>query len=212
MISVSEYATHRQVTVKAVVDAIRAGRLKRSIHPTGKIISVSMADKEWELNTNPFWRMNAQGAAAYSPGKEELQPVVAARGFPQSEPTLPPTRIVSMIDDDDGDPDDLDEEDAARSKNPALREKHWKAETARLKFREASGELAPVSEMASKWATYVLNCRGKLLNVPGKAKLIFPDLTVDLMTGLEFLISDALTELIVTPKKENHADERTADT
>jgi phage terminase Nu1 subunit (DNA packaging protein) len=49
--SLRAYARHRGVSLAAVQAAIRAGRLRASLTPDGKIADAELADAEWEATT-----------------------------------------------------------------------------------------------------------------------------------------------------------------
>jgi phage terminase Nu1 subunit (DNA packaging protein) len=63
MVTPNHYAKHRQVTLQAVLAAIKSGRLVKSVtqKPSGRyLVDVELADKEWAENTD-----NLTGAAAH---------------------------------------------------------------------------------------------------------------------------------------------------
>lgn len=184
----SEYAKHRGCSQPAVIQAIQSGRLSRSLNEQNRIISFELADKEWEENTDPMERMRAMGDAAYEveddgPSRSEID-----------DATMPSPNDLS----DNQDGEDLDSDPAARSKNPAIRVKHWQAEIARLKFREAAGELVPASQVEAKLSKYIHACRAKLLALPSRAKQAMPHLELSDVATLEDLVGEALEDLIVS--------------
>jgi len=64
-----------------------------------------------------------------------------------------------------------------------------------LKLKKMTGELVPVDEVESTWATIVIAIRTKLLAVPTKAKLRVPDMPPRYVELIEALIREALEDL-----------------
>ena len=105
---------------------------------------------------------------------------------PQRAPQLAPTPARAPTPTED-EPPNLHEASA--------REKHWKAELAELKFKEAAGELVPAAEVRSKVEGAFRTCKTKLLAIPSRARQAIPHLTIAETASLEDLIREALEEL-----------------
>ena len=71
----------------------------------------------------------------------------------------------------------------------------FEAKMAELKLKKMTGELVPVDEVESAWASIVIAIRTKLMAVPTKARLRAPDLSNRHVELLEELIREALEDL-----------------
>lgn len=70
-----------------------------------------------------------------------------------------------------------------------------KAELARLKFEEESGQLVRADDVRFAWGKIVAAVKSKVQAIPAKAKVRLPHLTIEDMEVLEDLIRESLTEL-----------------
>ncbi len=186
-ISCRAYAKRRGVSAAAVSEAIRSGRLVKSVVRGGefgqpKILDADLADREWEANTDPQRRINAAGGvdprALVAP-----VPVLISGPPPPMLGTIdvPPPRVVA--------PAVPDEATATQ------RLKAAQADLAELKFAEAAGELVPAADVERRLVDVFSACKSRLLAIPSRAKQALPHLTTADVLELDKLIREALEEL-----------------
>jgi hypothetical protein len=163
------YARRRGVTHTAVQKAIRERRLRDSIQD-GRIIDPDLADREWAENTDYTDAPKAviEHAESVAPRAAEPAPLQPVTGAAPAALTLSEASIA---------------------------EKHWKAKTAELKFRQEAGELVPAESVAAKLEDTFRTCRTKLLGIPSRARQALPHLTLQDLAALESLVREALEEL-----------------
>jgi phage terminase Nu1 subunit (DNA packaging protein) len=155
------------VSVEAVNQAIRAGRLSKSLtydaDGIAKIADPELALEEWARNTDLSRAPDAVKARAASLG------------------ILPPG--------DGGDGP------AAALAVASAREKRARAELAELKAAKEAGRLVVAADVEAGLVDMVTTCRARLLAIPSKAKLVIPHLTIDDIAALEQLVRESLEDL-----------------
>lgn len=186
-ISCGAYARRRGVSAMSVSEAIKNGRLVKSVvrvNGLPKISDPDLADAEWEANTDISRRIAAAGGVVAPPQFAAPTPkaVVAPPKVPES--------VVEPVDLDESS-DSIDSIATATQ-----REKHWKANLAELKFKEAAGELVPVADVKREWTGLLSHVRGHLLGLPTRLKQAIPVLTVKDVGLIEKLVREALEELV----------------
>lgn len=78
------------------------------------------------------------------------------------------------------------------------REKHWKAELAELRARQAKGELLEAGRVQAQVEGAILACRAKLLALPSQARQRLPHLTAEDAEVLDALVRETLEDLAVS--------------
>jgi len=158
------------VTLQAVMQAIKKGRLKESLvrDEKGKlkIRNVALAQLEWSRTTD-----NSR-----SPGYVKQR--VAER---ESSLAMHPRA-------------DVGDEGFSLAAESA-REKYWKASIAELDFKKKAGELINAKEMTDKIVNVFTICRTKLLGIPTRAKMQLPHLSASDVAMLDDLVREVLEEL-----------------
>lgn len=79
--------------------------------------------------------------------------------------------------------------------SPARREKHWKANTAELTFRQRAGELVKAADVKAKFSEKFSTVRSRVLGVPSRARQRLPHLSHADLAVLDELLREALEEL-----------------
>lgn len=198
------YAKWRGVSAMAVSRAIAQGRLPRSSARNAagvpRILDAALADQEWAQNTDytdaphgvreTAARLNAAalaeaelfGSVAAPSGVElETQPHGGAlkrtRAQPASGPELPDSPV------------------GVPMSEAAAHEKFWKAKRAQIEFEEEAGNLVLAADVEHEWTDIVRACQTKLLGVPSRVRQRYPELAADVVSGLEDLIREVLSEL-----------------
>lgn len=166
--SVRAYARRRGVSAPAVLNAIKAGRLRASLVSTPggmKIADPDLADREWDENTD----------LSRAPG------YVRARAEGRSDEAPAP-------------PSSDDEKPMSLLEASAL-EKQWNARLAELKYHKETQGLVDAAKFKERLVEVHTRARTKLLGLPAKMKTAIPVLTrADLVT-VDRLIREALEEL-----------------
>ncbi len=164
--SVRAYARRRGVSAPAVLNAIKAGRLRASLVSTPggmKIADPDLADREWDENTDLSRAPGYVRARAEGRGDEAPAP-------PSGDQPL------SLLE-------------------ASAREKEWKARLAELEYNERTGQLVDAVKLEAKLVEAHTRARTKLLGLPAKMKTAIPALTrADLVT-VDRLIREALEEI-----------------
>jgi phage terminase Nu1 subunit (DNA packaging protein) len=107
------------------------------------------------------------------------------------------TRAPSGVKDQDAGDDEDDQEDGGPSLSKAsAREKHWKALTAELTYKQRAGELVNAAELQAAMADTFTTVRTRLLGVPSKAKQRLPELTLEQLATIDDLVREGLEELV----------------
>lgn len=182
-LSFRAYARHRGVTLRAVQVAHRSGRLQRSIvmvDGTPKIRSAAAADREWDANTDISKLPDALKVARHG-RRAGTRRDRGPRSAPQSDDTQQP-----------------DLSDAT------IRDKHFRAKLAELKYRERAGQLVDAAEVKAEIIDMITVCRTKLLGLPSKVKQRLPHLTLEDLATLDAIVREALEDLAApqrTPEK-----------
>lgn len=97
----------------------------------------------------------------------------------------------SAIDDEEN-----DETVEGSMASAAVRDKHWRAKLAELKFKEAAKELVPAAEVRREWADLLSHVRTKLLGIPTRVRQAIPTLTVADVLVVENLVRESLEDLV----------------
>lgn len=184
------YAKRRGVSAMAVSEAIKNGRLVKSITRNEfgqpKIADPDLADREWEANTDSQKRINAAGGVEVERmfGTVTLGAPIPRERFEddESETDRPPKR-------------DLDESGSETVASATQRLKAAQADLAELKFKEAAGELVPARDVEARMVSVFTSCKTRLLAIPSRARQALPHLTNADVASLETLVREALEEL-----------------
>lgn len=185
-LGVREYARRIGVSHVAVLQAIKAGRLNKSVSRDEKKrprIDPAIADKEWGLNTDEDMRRNTEGAGGRAPapppkGQTDL--------FPEAVPDAPRSLAASFGG------KTVQEWRAAQL---AVSTKHDE-----LDLAERQGRLADVAKVKAQWFKLVREARDKLLNIPSRIagevaaendqKKVFATIDREIRLALEELTTD----------------------
>jgi hypothetical protein len=169
-LSLRAYATMRGDSPEAVSRAIKGGRLVKSVtyvDGVPKIADPALADQEWEDNTD----------RSRAPDAVKAKAAARAAGTPPSDEAAAADSAASGL------------------AGASAREKHWRALTAELKYRQAAGELVSAAEVQAELTNVFTTCRTKLLGLPSKLKQRFPELSVEVLAGVDDVVREALEEL-----------------
>lgn len=183
---VREYARRIGVSHVAVLQAIKAGRLNKSVTRDDRKrprINPAIADKEWGLNTDSDMNRNTEGAGGRLPapppkGQVEL--------FPEAGETAPRSLAASFGG------KTVQEWRAAQL---CVSTKHDE-----LDLAERQGRLTDVAKVKALWFKLVREARDRLLNVPSRIagevaaesdqKKVFATIDREIRLALEELTSD----------------------
>lgn len=169
-ISCRAYAKHRGVTPMSVSDAIKAGRLVRSVvrdvNGQPKISSAELADQEWEANTDSSMRAIAFGG---------------------TDPRAVP-RVGVVVRESDA-----PEGETVASATERL--KSAQADLAEIKRDTEMGELVLASTVEHRLRDVFLSCRTRLLAIPSRARQALPHLTNADVVLIEDLVREACEDL-----------------
>ncbi len=140
MVTPNHYAKHRQVTLQAVLAAIKSGRLVKSVtkKPSGRyLVDVELADKEWAANTD-----NLTGAAAH-----------VSKRKPEPEK---PVELVSV--------------EAGEMTYAEARAQHerFKSRLAQLELEQREGKLVEADAVQREAFKAARQVRDALLNLPDR--------------------------------------------
>jgi phage terminase Nu1 subunit (DNA packaging protein) len=169
--SLTAYAKMRGVSVMAVSNAVKTGRLVASVARVNgqpKIRDATLADREWEANTD----------LSKAPG------YVKQRGTDRPAGPGRPTKS-----DDERVYLGMSLGDASAA------EKVWKARIAEMDFLERSNAVVDAKEMTSKLIDVYTRCRTKLLGIPTRVKQQLPSLSVRDVAAVDALVRETLEEL-----------------
>jgi hypothetical protein len=163
----------------AVGNAVRSGRLVRSVNAEGKITDPELADREWSANTD---YTEAPAAVAVQAGARYDAPRVA-----------PPLEVVAVVGPDTGAPPPSASDGMTMAEAQRV-ERVWKAKQAELDYREAAGDLVPAADVDIRLRNAFHACKTKLLGIPNRLKTA---LGLDDSQSLEVerLVREALEEL-----------------
>jgi hypothetical protein len=170
--SLTAYAKLRGVSVMAVSNAVKTGRLVASVarvRGQPKIRDAALADREWDANTD----------LSKAPG------YVKQRG---ADRVAGPGRPPKMGDDDQvrlG----MSLADASAA------EKVWKARIAEIDFMERSGAAVDAKEMTATLVDVYTRCRTKLLGIPTRVKQQLPNLSIKDVAAVDALVRETLEDL-----------------
>jgi phage terminase Nu1 subunit (DNA packaging protein) len=110
--------------------------------------------------------------------------------------TRSPGYVKDMADMTDEELEQLEGEEGGPSLSKASAiEKHWKAKSAELAYKERAGELVNAAEVATEYANFCTTVRTKLLGLPSRMKQAHPDLTLEQLATLDDYVREALEEL-----------------
>lgn len=188
-ITLTAYAARRGVTKMAVSRAVARGILRDSVVRDARgvpaIADPELADREWAQNTDYTKAPQRAPGAAPAPA---LPPPPAPE--PEDEPEPSPPRAGPTPAPKPG------EESLA---NAAARQKHWAAELAQLKFREAAGELVPAADVERRLVNVFAASKTHLLAIPSRLQQALPHLTASDLEVLDGILREALVELAEVP-------------
>lgn len=174
------YAKRRGVSAMAVSEAIKNGRLVKSVvrneFDQPKIADPDLADREWEANTDSTKRANAAG------GVDRIAGIPIERLEDDDGEAVPPKR-------------ELDDSGAETVASATQRLKAAQADLAELKFKEAARELVPARDVEARLVSVFTSCKTRLLAIPSRARQALPHLTNADVASLETLVREALEEL-----------------
>lgn len=185
LFSLRAYARHRDVSATAVHRAIESGRLSTCVvrDASGKfrgITDLHLADREWAASTDL-----TKAPMSVILRAEEMQ----APEVPNGDETAAPASSDAPGGDGETHPDRPSLSDAT------AREKHWKAKTAELEYKQRIGELVDAKEIEARIADEYSRCRTKMLGLARKAKAAMPDLTPAHVVTIDNLVREALEDL-----------------
>lgn len=170
---VREYARHRGVSHVAVLNAIKSGRLGKSVTRDDKdrpLIDSELADAEWLPTTKEVFKDEASG----KPGdRDRARPPVSTRPLAAVPAGGPPMTFAE-----------------ARE----LRE-NYLAKLAQLDFEERSAKLVDAEEVKKQWVVVASIIRTKVLGIPSKSRQRMPDMTPEQYATLESIVRETLEDL-----------------
>lgn len=192
LMSLSDYARRKGVTVVSVSKAVKSGRLRQSVtrdeRGQPKIADVEVADREWEANTRRrIDRPAAEPAAASRQGPARAAPAPA----PSSAVQGAGRRRIQEAD------TDIPDYNAARARKEAAAavKEAALAEMAKIELAELRRQVGRVADFRLRLVNAFTTCRTKLAALPSRARSRDPSLTVAQVALLESLIREALAEL-----------------
>jgi hypothetical protein len=95
-----------------------------------------------------------------------------------------------------GEDDGLDDEgEGGEFRNAAARERHWKALTAELNYRQRAGELVNAADLQAELAETFSTVRTRVLGIPSKLKQRLPHLSFADLAAVDQEVREALEEL-----------------
>lgn len=183
-ITQAAYARHRKAahltggSREGVRKAVESGRLRDSLVKIDDVVmirDVTLADQEWERNTDVTMRLRSQGFTRPPAALAAVMPLAPVPAAPEPEPDEP----------EGGE----DYQSAHTRKERAL------ADTAEMNFRKNAGELVPAADVENQLTSYLSACKTRLLAIPSRAKQALPHLTPADLVVLEGLVREALEEL-----------------
>lgn len=187
LMSLRDYAKHRAAlglpgNAAKVSEAIKVGRLKESVarddRGDPKIADVELADREWELNTDPLKREHAMG--------EKAIPMASATTRVRVDGVLPP---------ESSPPRELDQNGAESVGSANQRKKIADANLAELKFAEAAGQLVAARDVEQRLVEVFSQCKTRLLAIPSRARQELPHLSLVDVAAIETLVREAVEDL-----------------
>lgn len=188
-VSIPDYARHAGVTRAAVVKAIEAGRLSKSVTEVGgfKFIAPSLADQEWAANTDQR-----------SPGRQREKPQTYKA--PAPKPTPSPRFDGDTGNDtagNDTEPQIGDFDTEVDFQEARRQHEVYKAGLKRLELLELQGKVVRIADVTDTVAAEYARIRQRLLAIPSKAGLEVIGATdaSDAAKIIESYIVEALTEL-----------------
>jgi phage terminase Nu1 subunit (DNA packaging protein) len=194
-LSIRAYAKERGCSDRAVRNAIKDGRLLKSIGKHAgqvRIIDPDLADREWAENTLhdrvPLHVLRKREELA---GKKPLpHHARAAAGAAKARKAMAAAVAGG---------DELADMPSAKEGDTLLRadaiKKTWEAKWQELRVRERMGELVEHAAMTQRFADIAVNTRTKLLGIPNKFRQRVPTLKRKEIVLLENMIREALEEL-----------------
>lgn len=169
----------------AVGNAVRAGRLARSVNAEGKIVDPELADREWAENTDHseapssvLEKTAARGRPPKARAREAPPPGEGAQASGESPPS-------------DGRPQPV--VGGGLTENNAVKA-YWQALHEELDYRKAAGKLVPAADVDAKVRGVFTVTRVKLLTLPSRAKTLL-GLSAAQVLQLETLTRELLEEL-----------------
>jgi hypothetical protein len=175
--SLRAYARHRGCALNAVQQAIRAGRLSKSVKRDaegGYSIDPKRADVEWEASTL------SDRTPLTGPTAPARRPRAAASGAEAGDE--PPGELPDLIE--------------VRTRLEAA-----KAALTEMDLAERRGELVPANEVEAQIVGVFSSCKTKLLGVPARVRQLDPGLTKDQVGIIEGAIREALEGLAGAPRE-----------
>lgn len=166
-LSLRDYAKHRGVSAMAVSKAVKGGRLSKSVVRVNGQPKISNPEL-----ADQEW--DATTDLSKAPGYVRERAAARANGHQEGPPEL---------------------HDGMSLAEASAAEKYWAAKLKEQQFRERSGELVEVKEVAQKLVDTFTSCRTKLLGVPSRVRQALPELPVTSVAVIEDLIREALEEL-----------------
>lgn len=184
LFSLRAYARHRSVSATAVHRAIESGRLSKCVvrHVDGKfrgITDLQLADREWAATTDLT--------------KAPMSVILKTEELQQQQPAAAP--VVEQPAGPGGDQPVATDPETLSLSTATAREKHWKAKTAELEYKERNGELVNARELEARIVDEYSRVRTKMLGVPRKAKAQLPHLTREDVAVIDALIREALQDV-----------------
>jgi len=192
-ISLRAFARGFGVSHQAVMRACRSGRLKRSlvkIDGVDKIADPELAGKEWAANTD----------LSRAPDRVKAQAALRTTKTGSATPTRPESDTPQGAQPDASPPAE-DGKAAETLAGASAREKHWRAQTAELRYRQAAGELVSAAEVQGRLVDVFTTCRTKLLGIPSKVKQQRPEVDHELLAVIDAAVREALEELAPPAEK-----------
>jgi len=196
-ISQREYARSRNITLPSVQDAIKYGRLNKSLVKVGKHNKIipEIADKEWKENTNHDRRPNCSKgnskANDYGTIKE-----VSKTEIDQLNNSTENKRILNELPRTFAGLKDLITFEGLA---PDIAESRaffegYKAKLLELEYKEKQRELIPIDEIKEVWTELLKNFQSKVRSIPTK---ITPILTASSREEeVERILADSLDEAL----------------
>lgn len=182
-ITLSEFARRNKVSVAAVSQAIKRGRLVECVHrnpSTGQVSGVDpdIATREWSANLDVAKR------PVSIPGTQ--------RGRPRSDGSYapsPPPREHEVNDNGE-----LESPAASFARHRSEKER-YAAALAKLEYEKAVGVVVDATEITEAWVRLITEAKTKFLALPSQAKAQIPHLTKSDVRLLEDLARQALESM-----------------
>lgn len=203
ILTVPQYAQHREVNDGAVRYAIREGKLSRSLIKDGSgsiQIDRDLADQEWQPRAN--WKKVTN--------TEDLPKLLKKKNKSKK------VKVTKPLEDEDDHEEEESEYQPGREWDPRkpwdismlipinvsrMRREAYETDLARIKVEKEMSLLVSAKEVEDEWVKISTLLKTKVLGLPSKARQKMPELTDYQYSILETIAREALEEI-----SENNTD------